>query len=122
MKLKFYAILFSGIYISIATAQDSKSNNKLWRKIEPQIKVPYLDTMLYKIPSTQNFGLNISPVAIPNPLDREEVYDRYRMPTVKLSGQELAPMPGTQNLDYEPTRDSIMKIVPLKIMKKENKK
>lgn len=103
MKSIFYCILFLGACISIAQAQDKKFAVKALPKnnfflTDTLFKInPYLDSMM-----TQSI-----PVAIPNALARKPVYDRQYMPVLKLSGENMAPMPGTENMPKNTVQDSV---------------
>jgi len=121
MKNLLCFLFFIGISVFVAKAQDKKKSTDSWRKVTPAVKVPWLDTVMVKRPIAVTISgsrvITINPVPIPNKLEIMDPHTNYyRMPVLRLNGQNLAPMPGTENLDkLDASKDSIsiMKVKPL---------
>jgi len=113
MKSLFCFLLFIGTSILLVKAQDKEKSVNSWRKVNPEIKVPMLDTVMVKIRGLNNVtNRTISPVLIPNAFEKMDLNTGYHaMPILKLNGQNLAPMPGTENLNYP--KDTVLRTVKM---------
>jgi hypothetical protein len=112
--------------ISVAvSAQDYKIEKKgrngyKWSKPLVELKVPVLDTLQRdSLPLSEYYG--VRPIEIPNVYSgKAGVGTGARMPVLRLSGKNCAPMPGTEKLDevenYQ-NPESSMKTMPLLIIK-----
>ena len=84
--LAFFSIVYGN-------AQTIPKDTTRWKKIVPEIKIPQLDTNVKR----NNWSQSINAIDIPNVLQGKNT-TTVDMPLVRLSGENMAPMPGTENL------------------------
>ena len=100
MKNHFSVLMFVAIAIGVVNAQDKNKENRdkkfsmlnLGNRLQdsiPQTFQFHVDSMLNKKDGS---------VSIPNAFEKDIMKMNYNMPIKKLSGENLAPMPGTEEL------------------------
>ena len=101
MKRLFLLSVFVLICIGFTYAQD-KNKEKIMKSISiPKHDNKSLDSIsgLYNSQQVFSFNKRDSSVNIPNLYAQDRGVGAHNMPIKKLSGKNLAPMPGTENLD-----------------------
>jgi hypothetical protein len=116
---KYFSILILVVFsLEAVNAQDSKENS-IGKFSNPYLVKGFKDS----IPKSFQFHIDslITPkdenVSIPNALENKKIKVDYNMPIKKLSGKNLAPMPGTENLDKSENikaKDSLIRKIPYK--------
>ncbi len=123
MKRIGFSFAFLTLISVAVSAQDYKIEKKdrngyKWSKPLVELKVPMLDTLQRdSLPLSEYYG--VRPIEIPNVYSGKAGVGA-RMPVLRLSGKNCAPMPGTEKLDevekYQ-NPESSMKTMPVLIIK-----
>lgn len=113
-------VLFFTVFVLVSTLSVQAQSTKV-SKITPleRVKVFSVDTLFSiarnPLRDTLFHSSKIKPVDIPNSLKGKTILsERNAMPVAKLSGKNLAPMPGTENLDKEKQIENLLKPIVVK--------